>query len=51
MAPIDNSYELLQNAPVDTKQASKGWIRNEGQYKQIYAVWMPTPSAEDATLQ
>jgi hypothetical protein len=33
MAPIDNRYELLQNAPANTKVASKGWIRNEDQYQ------------------
>ena len=27
-------YELLQNAPDKTKQASKGWIYNEDQYKR-----------------
>jgi hypothetical protein len=26
-----NRYELLQNAPVNTKEASKGWISNEDQ--------------------
>jgi len=29
----NNSYELLQNAPVNTKEGPKGWINNEDQYQ------------------
>jgi hypothetical protein len=51
MTPIDNRYELLQNAPTNTKVASKGWIRNEDQYK-VDLSHMNTKllKLEDATL-
>ena len=42
---MDNKYELLQNAPDNTKYASKDEIRDEYQFQ------VPNPSLlEDATL-
>ena len=40
----DNRKELLQNSLANTKYTSKGWIRNEDQYKQI---WMPNSPAKE----